>query len=175
MNYVTKRSSIVKNCIAACSTVIFAATPAFAASTIASFPITASVITSCALTTPAALSFGNYSPSNSSALTTSTAFSVVCTIGTAYSLGLDAGLSTGASVTTRKMTSSTATSGNNLLAYGLFKDTSGTNWDNNQTAAGYTATGLVQAYTIHGAIPSGQYAVGAATNYTDTIVLTLTY
>lgn len=176
MIYLFKKYSIIKIGVVTCSAAVFTLAPAYAVTTTASFQVTANVITSCALTTPATLPFGNYSPSSGVALTASTTFNVVCTVGTPYSLGLDAGSSTGASVTARQMTSSTATAGSNLLAYGLFKELGRTtNWDNSVAGTGYTATGLVQPYTIYGAIPPGQYGVAAATNYADTIVLTLTY
>jgi spore coat protein U-like protein len=48
------------------------------------------------------LAFGNYSSAQLDATTTLTAS---CTVGTPYTVGLDAGLGTGATTTTRKMTS----------------------------------------------------------------------
>ena len=148
--------------------------PAQAASATASFQVTATVVGACLTTTPATLAFGNYSASAATAGTTT--FNVTCTVGTAYSLGLNAGVSAGATVTTRKMTSALAPAGNNTLAYGLFKDSGyATNWDNSTSGTGYTGTGLVQPYTVYGLIPAGQYAAGVAADYADTVTLTLTY
>lgn len=147
-----------------------------AATATATFQVTATVLKACAVTTPATLAFPNYTPSTATPLAGSTTFNVTCTYGTPYSLGLSAGSSTGATVTTRKMTSATAAAGNNLLAYGLFKDAAfGTNWDNSVAGTGYNGNGLAQPYTIYGSIPAGQYNAAPATDYTDTILLTLTY
>lgn len=142
----------------------------------ATFQVTATVLKACIVSTPATLAFGSYTPSTGTPTTGTTVFDVTCTFGTPYSVGLSAGASTGATVTTRKMTSPTAPAGNETLSYGLFKESAmTTNWDNSTTGTGYTATGLVQPYTIYGAIPIGQYAAAPAVDYADTITLTLTY
>lgn len=147
-----------------------------AATATASFQVTATVLSACVVTTPITLALGIYNPSTATALVGTTAFTVICSIGTPYSLGMSAGLHTGATVTTRKMTSPTATAGSNLLAYSLFKDAGlSTNWDNSTSAIGYSGTGLSQLYTIYGSIPANQYGATAAIDYVDTITLTLTY
>jgi spore coat protein U-like protein len=149
---------------------------AHAASATATFQVTATVVGACLTSTPNTLAFGNYNASTPTSTTGTTSFNVTCTVNTAYSLGLNAGVSAGATITTRKMTSATAAAGNNTLAYGLFKDSGhGTNWDNSTAGTGYTGTGVAQPYTIYGAIAAGQYGAGAATDYADTVTLTLTY
>lgn len=136
------------------------------------FKVTATVLSSCAMSTPDTLAFGSFTPGT--ALTGSTAFTVQCTYGTTYSLGMSGG--TSGSVTARTMTSATATSGYNTLSYGLYKDSSyATNWSNSTTGTDYTGTGSAVSYTVYGKIPAAQYAVAPATDYTDTITLTLTY
>ncbi|WP_428424079.1 Csu type fimbrial protein [Methylibium sp.] len=150
--------------------------PAHALTATATFQVTATVLKACAVSTPATLAFGAYTPSTPTPTTGTTTFNVTCTVGTAYSVGLNAGTGTGASVTNRLMTSATAAVGNNTLGYGLFKDSGyATNWDNSVSASDYTGTGSTQPFTIYGAIPAGQYAAGPATDYADTIVLLLTY
>lgn len=125
---------------------------------------------------PGTLAFGNYTPSTGTALAGSTSFTVVCTYGTPYSVGLSAGTSAGATVTARKMTSANAPAGNNLLNYGLYKEgTYATNWDNSVAGTGYVANGVIQSYSIYGQIPAGQYGAGPAVDYADTVTLTLTY
>lgn len=147
-----------------------------AASATSAFQVTATVLKACAVVGPGALAFGGYAPSSATPLAGSTSFTVLCTYGTPYSVGLDAGLSSGATLTTRKMTSTTASAGNNLLNYGLFKEsTFATNWDNSVSGTGYVANGVVQSYTIYGQIPAGQYGAGPAVDYADTVTLTLTY
>lgn len=140
------------------------------------FQVTATVLKACVMTTPATLAFGPYDPSSATPLAATSAFTVICTYNTPYSLGMSAGASTGATVTSRAMTSPTSAASHNLLSYGLFKDTGhGTNWDNSTTGTGYVATGVLQNYTIYGQIPTGQFTAAPATDYADTITLTLTY
>src|SRR5579871_5064588 len=65
-----------------------------------SFAVSSTVLSACVVaTTP--LLFGNYSAAQTDQTNTIT---VTCTVGTNYTLGLDAGTSTSATVTTRKMT-----------------------------------------------------------------------
>lgn len=140
------------------------------------FQVTATVLKACLLSTPATLAFGTYDPAAATPLDGSTAFNVTCTFGTTYSIGLNPGNSAGASVTTRAMTSPTAGAGNNKLSYGLFKEAARTtNWDNSTLATGYTGNGLLQALTIYGRIPVGQYTAAPGTDYADIVTLTLTY
>lgn len=151
-----------------------AAQPVAAATATTSFQVTATVLKACFVSTPATLAFGAYTASAASNSTTS--FNVTCTVGTPYSVGLNAGNGAGASVTNRLMTSPTATAGSNLLAYGLFRDaTYLTNWDNSASGTGLNGNGLVQAYTVYGLVPAGQYAAAPAVDYVDTILLTVTY
>ncbi|MDR6428116.1 spore coat protein U-like protein [Variovorax paradoxus] len=150
--------------------------PAQAAAATATFQVTATVLKACLVSTPVTLAFGSYAPSTGTVATGTTAFNVTCTFGTTYSVGLNPGASSGATVTTRKMTSPSAPAGNETLSYALFKESAmTTNWDNSTTGTGYTATGLPQPYTIYGAIPIGQYTASPQVDYADTITLTLTY
>jgi len=149
---------------------------AHAATATTTFQVTATVLKACLMTTPGTLAFGNYDPAAATALSGTTTFSVTCTFGTPYSLGLNAGTSAGATITTRAMTSPTAGAGNNKLSYGLFKESAHTtNWDNSTSGTGYTGSGLPQTQTIYGQIPTAQYNAAPATDYADTITLTLTY
>ena len=149
---------------------------ASAATATTTFQVTATVLAACLMTTPGTLAFGPYDPAAAVALSGTTSFNVTCTFGTPYSLGLNAGVSAGAAVAARAMTSPTAGAGNNLLSYGLYKEIGHTtNWDNSTSATGYAGSGLPQARTIYGQIPTGQYAAEPATDYADTITLTLTY
>ena len=140
------------------------------------FQVTASVIKACLVTTPPTLGFGTYDPNSATPLANTTTFNVTCTSGTTYSIGMNAGIGSGASVTNRRMTSASAAAGSNTLSYGLFKDAAHTvNWDNSISATGYTGNGAVQALTVYGQIPVNQYNAAPATDYSDTITLTLTY
>lgn len=163
---------------AACpAAVLLAAAPsAQAATATTTFQVTATVLKACLMSTPGTLAFGSYDPASTTPLAGTTSLNVTCTFGTPYSIGLNAGTGTGATITTRAMTSPTAGVGNNTLAYGLFKEsTYATNWDNSVAGTGYVGSGLAQARTIYGRIPVGQYAAAPATDYADTITVTLTY
>ncbi len=146
-----------------------------AVTTTTTFQVTATVLKACLMTTPGTLAFGSYDPSAAS-LNGTTSLNVTCTFGTPYSIGLSPGNGSGATVSNRLMTSTLAAAGNNTLSYGLFKDSARlTNWDNSVAGTGYTGSGLPQTQTIYGQILTGQYAAAPATDYTDTITVSLTY
>ena len=94
-----------------------------------------------------------------------------CTNTTPYNIGLSAGAGTGATVTTRKMTSGAKT-----INYSLYRDTPGgavwgTTIGTNTVSA--TGTGSAQNTTVHGRVPP--QAVPGAGTFTDTVVVTVTY
>ncbi|MES2390277.1 MAG: spore coat U domain-containing protein [Acidobacteriota bacterium] len=110
------------------------------------------------------LVFGNYVAS--SAVNVTGSITVTCPNGRAYNVALNAGLSSGATITTRAMSGS----GTNKLGYALYSDaartinwgnTSGTNWVTG------TGTGSAQTITIYGRVPANEF-VGLG-SYTDTI------
>jgi spore coat protein U-like protein len=141
---------------------------AIAATTTTTFAVTATVQATCIVSaTP--MAFGTYTGLLAS--TTSTV-SVTCTNTTPYNVGLNAGLASGATVTTRKMTGP----GSALLGYDLFSDSARTvNWGQTigtDTVTG-TGNGSAQALTVYGQVAAGQYLAPGA--YTDTITATVTY
>jgi spore coat protein U-like protein len=130
--------------------------------------VSATVQASCTNTaTP--LAFGTYSgvQSDSTAVIT-----VTCTNTTPYTVGLNAGTSPSATVTSRRMTGAVGV----FLAYALFSDAGRTaNWGttvSTDTVAG-TGTGAGQALTIYGRVAAAQFPAPGA--YTDTIIATVTY
>lgn len=131
------------------------------------FKVTATVVKDCAVSATNMV-FGNYT----GAVNNSTsAITVTCTNTTTYTVGLSAGLATGATVTTRKMQD-----GANLLSYALYSNSGmTTNWGN--TAAtnwvSGTGSGVAQALTVYGQIPAAQHPTPGS--YTDTITATVTY
>lgn len=141
---------------------------AVAATATATFTVTANVTTNCTLTATN-LNFGTYAGAVVDQTSTLTAD---CSTGTPYTIGLDAGASPGATVTSRKMTGP----GTDLLAYGLFRDSAHTeNWGDSPPTdtENSTGTGAVQTFTVFGQIPAGQFV--QAGNYSDTITATLTF
>ncbi len=142
--------------------------PADAATSDATIGVTSTVQATC-LNTATPLAFGTYT----GAVATATAIvTVTCTNTTPYNVGLDAGLATGASVTTRQMTGPAAA----LLAYVLTSDAAhAVNWGTtvgSDTVAG-TGNGAGQPITIYGQEAAGQFVAPGA--YTDTITATVTY
>ena len=131
------------------------------------FSVSVTVAKDCGVTATN-LAFGNYTGALVDATST---ISVTCTNTTTYSVGLSAGLATGATVTTRKMQNGVA-----LLNYGLFSNSGySTNWGNTvgtNTVAG-TGNGVVQPLTVYGQIPAGQHPTPGS--YTDTITVSVTY
>jgi spore coat protein U-like protein len=114
------------------------------------------------------INFGTYSGSQ---LTQTGTINVTCTNGAAYWISLNAGLGTGATVTTRIMNAGSAT-----LHYSLYRDsgyslvwgiTQGTN-----TVSG-TGTGSQQNITVYAMMPASQpLTVGS---YSDTVTATINY
>jgi spore coat protein U-like protein len=132
------------------------------------FTVTATIAKACSVSATN-LAFGTYTR----ALVKSTStISVNCTNLTPYNVGLSAGLATGATVTNRSMAGPASA----LLKYQLFSNSGyTTNWGNTvgtDTLAG-TGNGGTQSLTVYGQIPAGEFT--AQGNYTDTIVVTVTY
>lgn len=158
---------------AASAAVAMAAFPASAATTTSSLTVNATVTANCSVSTTA-VSFGNINVLSGTNTDATGGLSVTCTNGTAWSASADAGLGTGASLSTRKMAS-----GANLLNYALYTDSARTIvWGDAATAAtakfSGTGTGAAQASTIYGRVASGQTSVPAG-SYADTVTVTVTY
>jgi spore coat protein U-like protein len=131
------------------------------------FQVTANVQPTC-LISAAPLAFGNYTGVLNNA---SSNLTVTCTNTTPYNVGLDAGATSGATVTNRSMLN-----GSTKLNYSIYQDAGRTsNWGNTvgtDTATG-TGSGSAQTMTVYGQIPAGQYI--APGSYADTITASLTY
>jgi spore coat protein U-like protein len=130
--------------------------------------ISANVAKACSISANP-LAFGVYAGSR---VTSTTTLTVTCTNTTTYNVGLDAGQSSGATVTNRSMTGPSSA----LLNYALFSNAGlSINWGNTvgtDTVAG-TGSGATQSLTVYGQIPAGQYV--AQGSYADTITVTITY
>jgi spore coat protein U-like protein len=163
-----------KKLVLACAVLVGASalspwlTPTEAATTDSTIGVTSAVQATC-LNTATPLAFGTYT----GLIATGTAIvTITCTNTTPYTVGLDAGLATGATVTTRQMTGPAGA----LLAYTLSSDAShAVNWGltvGTDTVAG-VATGAAQPITVYGQEAAGQFVAPGA--YTDTITATVTY
>jgi spore coat protein U-like protein len=98
---------------------------------------------------------------------------VVCPQGTAYNIGLNAGLDPGATITNRGMFGGAG--GQNSLGYKLFSNAAYTNNWGNTAGTGWvtgTGTGNAQTYTIYAQIPANE--ISPLGSYTDTITAYVT-
>ncbi|WP_233800586.1 Csu type fimbrial protein [Paraburkholderia sp. HP33-1] len=129
--------------------------------------VTATVNANCTVSATD-MAFGAYSGAQLDSTATITA---TCSNGTAYTVGLNQGL-TGTGVTDRRM----AGPGTDTLLYHLFSDTTRTtNWDDvgGANPATGTGTGSAQALTVYGRVPADQFV--QAGNYSDTVTVTVSY
>jgi len=165
---ITKKNRIVAASIAALVLATSAPSASFAATATGSLAISANVLASCTVV-GSAIAFGAYTQA---VVNQTGSITVLCTNGTAYNVGLDAGTGTGSTVTTRKMSAT----GGGSLNYSLYRDSGRTNnWGTTigtDTQTG-TGSGLLQTLTVYGQIPASQTPLAGA--YSDTVTVTLTY
>ena len=157
--------------LAAAVCVALWAAPAGAGTTTGGLSVTAAIAATCVINA-ASMAFGAYNPTANSTLDAIGSISVSCTNGTAYSIGLDKGAGTGASIATRVMMNGAST-----LQYQIFRDSGRSqNWGNTvgtDTVSG-TGTGFAQTLTAYGRITSGQPSARPG-SYSDTVTVTITY
>jgi spore coat protein U-like protein len=115
----------------------------------------------------------NFGPSGviATAINQTSTVQVQCTNTTPFNIGLNAGTATGATVTTRKMTS-----GSNTISYSLFSNAGmTTNWGQTigTDTVSSTGTGAAQSFTVYGQVPAQSTPAPGA--YSDTITVTVTY
>lgn len=144
---------------------------ALSATTTDTMGVSATVEDSCQLVT-SALAFGSFAAIDSTNVDGTTTVDVTCSNGTAYDIGLNAGVN-GTTVTDRQMSDG----GTGTLNYALYSDSGRTtNWGDTvgtDTVAD-TGSGATQTKTVYGQIPSGQETAPTG-SYTDTITVTVTY
>jgi len=141
-----------------------------ASSANAFFLVSATVLPSCIVTADP-LDFNTYVSTADS--TQQNTLTITCTLGTTYTVSLNAGQAPGATTSTRKMVGLVNTS--SFLPYNLYSNAARTqNWGNQSSDwVSGTGTGLVQSLIIYGKIPAG--ANVPADTYNDTITVTVAY
>lgn len=150
------------------------ATVAGAAQTTGNLAVSATVATNCLLNS-ATMAFGTYTP-GAGDLDVDGSVIVRCTNGMNYNVGLGVGLAAGATELNRSMQNGAA-----LLAYSLSRNAIRTqNWGQTLVADRVIGVGAgmgtPQTLTIYGRIPdSGANLLAAAGNFTDTVLVTITY
>jgi spore coat protein U-like protein len=140
------------------ATMAGAATPATASMTVSA------TVTATCIVSATAMAFGSYT---GVVLPATSTITVQCTNTTPYTLGLNAGGSSLATVTNRSMTGP----GSALLGYGLYTDSG--HATNFATLASVNGTGAPVVTTVYGQVAASQYV--APGNYTDTITATVSY
>jgi spore coat protein U-like protein len=143
---------------------------ALAATATTSFQVQLTIEAQCLINSTSTLSFGTQGVLSANVDQTSTV-QIQCTNTTPYTIGLDAGTGTGATVATRRLTGGGAT-----INYSLYSDAArtsvwGTTIGSNTVAS--TGTGASQSFTVYGRIPA--QTTPAPATYTDTITVTVTY
>jgi spore coat protein U-like protein len=144
---------------------------AIAATATTTFQVTATVLSVCTVSATN-LAFGNYDASSGTPNDASSTVTTTCSNSTAYTVALNAGTGSGATVALRRMTN-----GANTLNYTMFTTAGRTTvWGDGTLSTvtqAATGNGAGQALTVFGRIPTGQYVT--AGNYTDTVTATVTY
>lgn len=121
------------------------------------------------------LAFGTYTPGGA-ALNTNGSLSLTCTDGDTYTVALDAGSGSGATLATRILTNPSPAG---TLQYTIYTTTARTTVWGDGTAGTATVpgtgTGALQSITVPGTIFAGQTATVTPGNYTDTVNITVTF
>lgn len=137
------------------------------------FTVSATVADNCDVSADD-LNFGTYNPLSATPLTGNTTVHVTCTTGTSYTVGLTAGLGSGATVTTRRMTRTVG--GSETLDYSLYQESSYTTvWGDTpgtDTIAD-TGDGTEQDLPVYGRVTASQNVPVAS--YNDTITVNVRF
>ncbi len=144
---------------------------AFAATATNTFALSANVNANCSVTATA-LAFGTVDPLSSQTDASSTV-TVKCTKNTAYSVGLDAGTTSGATVAQRKLANGTDTMDYNVYTAADHATVWGNSAGSWQTGTG-AGMGTSNDLTVYGRVASGQQNL-AVGSFSDTVTVTVTY
>jgi spore coat protein U-like protein len=133
--------------------------------------VSVTVLKACTVTATN-LGFGNYT---GTVINSTSTISVSCTSSTAYNVGLNQGLATGATVTTREMNITQPGTAGKGLNYSLHSaSATGPNWGNTTgSLVSGTGNGAAQPLTVYGQLPAAQHV--APGTYTDTITVNVSY
>ena len=147
---------------------------AAAATAAATFQVTANVQTQCNVSA-VDLAFGTVDPLGGNA-DQSTTVTVRCTKNTPYTVGLNAGTTTGATLAQRLMANGTDT-----MSYNLYTDAARTIvWGNSAAAPTWVSgtgagLGTAQVLTVYGRVPNGQTNLAVGSYSEPTITVSVTY
>jgi spore coat protein U-like protein len=140
--------------------------------TTTTFNTTASVAAQCNVSA-ANLSFGTVNPV-SSQVDATTALTVNCTKNSAYTVGLDAGVTAGATIAQRLMAN-----GANTMQYNLYTNAARSSIWGNTVGSWVSGSGaglaIAQTLTVYGRVASGQSNLAVGNYQENTITVTVTY
>ena len=163
------------NRLVAASLASLVAGAASAATATTTFAVTANLQSTCSASA-SALAFPAYTPGGG-AKTGNTSISVKCTKNTAYTVALNAGTTTGGSLTQRLLAS-----GANTLQYNLYTSAALTTVFGDGTSSSGTVAGTgagvatTNTVTVYGNLPdSATNQAAVPGSYADTITVTVTY
>lgn len=148
------------------------ATPALAATSTTTMPVTASVIDTCQVSA-SPMAFGQLPVLGSANVDTSTTITLNCTVNANYDVSMDLGLNSAASSQRYLVSTTDATQ---KIPYNVYSDSTRTvAWTNGagNTVAATSLTGT-STHTAYGRIPMSATAVKAGT-YQDTVTVTVTF
>jgi spore coat protein U-like protein len=147
---------------------------AFAATTTTTFQVTANVAAQCNVSA-VNLGFGAVDPIGPNVDQTTTV-TVKCTKNSPYTVGLNAGTTTGATIAQRLMAN-----GADTMQYNLYTDAARTTiWGNSAVAPTWVSgtgagLGTAQVLTVYGRVPTGQTNLAVGSYTEPTITVTVTY
>jgi spore coat protein U-like protein len=170
------KKSVVTAALIACGALAVNANAATSPQT-STFQVTATVISSCSVTT-SPIAFGNYDPTSTTALTAQGAVNAKCTKGSVVAVALDQGThpvtgTSTAAIPARQMSNGTVT-----LPYHIYTTSGGTTeWGNTTAQEPATQTSATVntalVFTTYGNLPAGADVTAGA--YTDTVTASLTF
>jgi spore coat protein U-like protein len=143
-----------------------------AATVTTTFGVQITITNACTIVSATNMNFGSVGVIGAAGVDATSTITVQCTTSAPYNIGLNVGAGSGATVTTRLMTSGAS----NTVSYSLYQDAAhtlvwGPTIGTNTVAS--TGTGASQAFTVYGHVPSQTTPPAAV--YNDTITVTVTY
>ena len=168
----SKLKLAIVSAIMACSAGL--STSSYAATTTATMTVSSSVLTACTMTT-GDLAFGTYDPTGANVDGTATIAST-CTLGGAATITLGQGTNADTGSTDEAPLRQMA-DGTKRLKYHLYGDNDRAGVFGNTTGTGQATTGTGSAFTttVYGRILSTENTTTPPGNYSDSVLVTLTY
>ena len=175
MNHAKSRKFMQLASVVAVAVGLGATATSYAVNTVTtSFQVTANVVAQCSVTATN-LAFGAVDPLGGNIDQTSTV-SVKCTKNSPYTVGLNAGTTTGSTIAARLMAN-----GADTMSYNLYTDSArSTVWGNSATAPTWVSgtgagMGTAQVLTVYGRVPTGQTNLAVGSYSEPTVTVTVTY